>query len=76
MKKEAFYLVVLPITNKEQGFEGSTKFTDSLNGGNFEVLDVLENRDEDGNMKVRVMRLDTQEDFVTTYDPQYIVLVA
>lgn len=75
MKKLAFYLVALPITSGHNGYLGSTEFTDPINGYDYEILDVLENRDEDGNMKVRVLCLNTQEDFVTTYDRNYLVEV-
>lgn len=76
MKKLAFYLVALPITSADKGFTGSTEFTDPINGYDYEILDVLERRDEDGNMKVRVLCINTQNDFVTTYDPNYLVAVA
>lgn len=71
MKKLPFYL----IANVETITNGNAEFQDPLNGYNYEVLDVIEDRDEDGNIKVRVICLETQEDFVTTYDPGYLVIV-
>lgn len=75
MTKAPFYLVALPLTSPNMGWNNDTEFFDPLSQYHFEILDILERRDASGNMKVRVRCLETQQDFETTYDPQYLVIV-